>query len=297
MDRREFLAAAGYGGGAVALGGGLYGRMRYRRGRFAGTLLRDARPVLIEKAHGELQGLPADAREDIRTWFHVPCRNAADFVRFICSHSFAEHLAACETDELKRWSLVNAFLSRVVSEAEILNRVQIIAEEAGAELDRNWADCCTAIAAKWNVQMAPYGGSITDDLTTRLEPIIASHIAAVIRQGQAATERPALGDTVGAIGESALMLLPLRIGLPNVVIPLFVFAAMGHLYRYVMGQLTNRVGDYQRAITARVALLGNRIGAEFETEIRARISALHVWQESALNEAATGYARETIGII
>ncbi len=40
MDRREFLAAAGYGGGAVALGGGLYGRVRYRRDRLAGTLLR-----------------------------------------------------------------------------------------------------------------------------------------------------------------------------------------------------------------------------------------------------------------
>lgn len=136
MDRRQFLAAAGYGGGAVALGGGLYGRMRYRRGRLAGTLLRDARPVLIEKAHGELQGLPAEAREDIRTWFHAPCLNAAEFVRFICSHSFAEQLAACETEELKQWSLVNAFVSRVVSEAEILNRVQVIAEEAGAVLDR-----------------------------------------------------------------------------------------------------------------------------------------------------------------
>ncbi len=40
MDRRQFLAAAGYGGGAVALGGGLYGRMRYRRGRLAGTWAR-----------------------------------------------------------------------------------------------------------------------------------------------------------------------------------------------------------------------------------------------------------------
>ncbi len=39
MDRREFLAA-GYGGGAVALGEGLYGRMRYRRGRLAGTWAR-----------------------------------------------------------------------------------------------------------------------------------------------------------------------------------------------------------------------------------------------------------------
>ncbi len=297
MDRREFLTAAAYGGGAVALGGGLYGRMGYRRGRLAGTLLRDARPVLIEKTHGELQGLPADAREDIRKWFYAPCAHAGEFVRFISSHSFAEQLAACETEELKQWSLVNAFVSRVVSDAEILNRVQVIAEEAGAELDRNWADCCAAIATKWDVQMAPYGTSTTDALTTRLEPIIASHIAAAIRQGQAATQRPALSDTVGAIGESALMLLPLMVSLPKVVIPLFVFVAMGSLYRYVMGQLTNRVGDYQGAITARVALLGNRIGAEFETEIRARISALHVWQDSALNEAATGYARETIGII
>ncbi len=77
MDRREFLAAAGYGGGAVALGGGLYGRMRYRRGRLAGTLLRDARPVLVEKAHGEMQGLPAEAHHDIRMWLHTRFRTRA----------------------------------------------------------------------------------------------------------------------------------------------------------------------------------------------------------------------------
>jgi len=51
------------------------------------------------------------------------------------------------------------------------------------------------------------------------------------------------------------------------------------------------------AISDRLAVLGNRVASEFNSELRARIADLHVWQNNALRETAGEYAREKIGII
>ena len=69
------------------------------------------------------------------------------------------------------------------------------------------------------------------------------------------------------------------------------------MFAYVVGQLNTRAGDYQRAISERLALLGNRVGSEFEAEIRTRVADLHAWQEQALKKAAASQAQETIGLI
>ncbi len=301
MDRREFVTAAATGCGMLVLGGGLWGRMVYARNARADQLIRDARPVLSEKVHQELNTLPASVREQIRTWFHAPALNAAEYVRHICSAAFAEKLAACQSEDEKELCLLNAFVSKVVSEGEILNRVQIIAEEVGADLDRNWSQCCGEISKKWQVHITEYGSSISDDLTTRVQPMIRAEIQAALLQSKAAAQRQALGETFDNIGESAIMLLPLirlSIGSAGVIgVPLFVLLAFRDIYKFVIGRLENRVGDYQLAITDRVSLLGNRLGAEFESEIKRRLVALHQWQESALIEAADEYARETVTFI
>lgn len=274
--------------------GGLYGRRAYARKQLATQLVNDSMAVVTKKAHDELRLLPATGRDEIRTWFHGPCLNSAEFVRYICSNSFAEKLAACEPEQ-KEACLVNAFLRRVVSGNEILTRVEVIAEEVGSDLDRNWADCCGAISQKWDLHLKPRGSSSTSDLASRVEPLIRSEISAVIDLAHSAAERPALSEVTSEIGQSALMLLPIT-KLPHVRVPLFVFLAMGNFYKYFMAQRGNRK-DAQRAISGRLALLGNRIGAEFESEFRNRIAALHTWQESALEEAATNYANQTIGIV
>ena len=59
-----------------------------------------------------------------------------------------------------------------------------------------------------------------------------------------------------------------------------------------MGRLDDRRGDYQAAISGRLALLGNRVGAEFEREIRERLNDLHTWQERSIRNTAKQVAEE-----
>jgi hypothetical protein len=121
-------------------------------------------------------------------------------------------------------------------------------------------------------------------------------------------QRPAVGETIGKIGQSAVLLLPL--GLVSVaatgsavavvanpfVLPVFVILAARHIWDYAMSRLDDRRGDYQTAISSRLALLGNRVGGEFEREVRQRITDLHTWQERSIRTTATRLAEERIGL-
>jgi hypothetical protein len=191
--------------------------------------------------------------------------------------------------------LLNAFVSKVVSATEILNRVGIIAEEIGSELDLNWAACCARISNKWDLHIKPYGLATSSDFASRMEPLIRQGLDETLRRASVAGQRPALGNTVDKIGESALMLLTV-IDFPKFAIPLFALIALRHLIRYIVSQLNNKIGDYQRAISERLALLANRIGSEFEAEIRRQIANLHTWQEDALRVTADEQAQMAITI-
>jgi hypothetical protein len=296
VKRREFLRAAGLGGACVLIGGGLWVRRAYARSKLATRLMADAMPALTEKAHTELVELPARARDEIRTWFHGPCINSNEFVYDLCSPAFAEKLAACRTAELKEECFVTAFVSKVVSETEILNRVQLIASDVGNDLDRNWANCCKTIASKWNVYIKEYGSSDLTGITQRVEPMIKSSIQQTIQVALLAGQRPAISQTLGNVGKSAILVLPLA-RLPQLAIPLFVVLAIRHLFDYVMGLINNKVRDYQRAISEHLAHLGHRIGEEFYTEVKARLACLHGWQEDALRMFAESQAEESIGVL
>jgi hypothetical protein len=273
----------------------MWGRAQWARRQLRQRLVEDAQVELIDKDHGELLRLPVQAREAIRTWFHAPCLNAAEFVYEVCSPAFSEKLSACATEDLRELCFLNAFVSKVVSEVEILNRIHIIAEEIGSELDRNWAACCQKVGTKWNARIQSQDAGMPADFGERMEPLVRQSLDEAIQRATVAGQRPALGETAGNIGKAALLVLPV-VTLPQIAIPLFALLAMRHLFAYVMGQLTHQVGDYQRAISDRLALLGNRIGVEFETEIRTRIAHLHEWQDQAVQATAAIQASEAISL-
>jgi hypothetical protein len=96
------------------------------------------------------------------------------------------------------------------------------------------------------------------------------------------------------------MLLPLaryrQVGLV-IGVPLFLVLAANHIWAFILGQLNDARADFQTAISARMALLGNRVGAEFEREVRERLSDLHSWQENAVRGTATLLVQERINLI
>lgn len=81
------------------------------------------------------------------------------------------------------------------------------------------------------------------------------------------------------------------------VIPVFFILAARHVWEYITGRLDDRRGEYQAAISSRLALLGNRVGAEFEREVRQRLTDLHTWQERSIRNTATRLAEERVGLI
>jgi hypothetical protein len=95
-------------------------------------------------------------------------------------------------------------------------------------------------------------------------------------------ERPALSDLTSSLGASALLLLRLRVITPQLAVPVFLVNALWHTFDYVLRLLQHREADYRTSISSRLALLGNRIGFEFQQEIRRRLADLHQWREHAI---------------
>jgi len=76
MNRREFTKRASMAGGALLIGGGLWGglhvRQAHARSRFTSQLLGETSPLLTEKAVTELRTMPAKGREEISRYFPRP---------------------------------------------------------------------------------------------------------------------------------------------------------------------------------------------------------------------------------
>ena len=302
MDRRHFLRSGIAGGvsGVVALGAGgvLLVRRNNARAEMNTRLLNDALPPLTSGSLRELQSLPVRCREEIRRFFHGKCLNVASFISHICSDSFRERLGRCNTDNDRHECLLAAFCGRVATEQEILNHVDTIATEVGSELDTAWGGYCRQLSSKWNVSIRGYGSPLNADaLTSRVSGIIRTELSQAVQLATTAGQGPALGQSIGNIGKSSVMLLPLvRLGKVGLVIgiPLFVILAGREVWNYVLGRLDDRRGDFQAAISARIALLGNRVGDEFEREVRQRITDLHTWQERSVRDTASQLAQERV---
>jgi hypothetical protein len=83
-------------------------------------------------------------------------------------------------------------------------------------------------------------------------------------------------------------------GASGIAYPLFLIKALGSAWTFVLGRLAHPAGDYQLAITERLSVLGNRVGAECEQEIRRRIADLHTFQQQAVEAAAMQKVNEAI---
>lgn len=298
LSRRELLTKGGavvFGG--LGLGGFLWGRHAYAVDGLEQELLAKAAPTTTATGHDEMSSLPVRAREDIRLFFDGVCLDVHAFVSAVCSQGFVEQLAGCPSDTQRHQLMALKFEQQVVTAEEVLNRVRVIAEEIGTELDRNWSRCCTQIAKSWGVPLRVYDATISaDSLASTVAPEIRLQIDQVIQRTTTAVARPAFGDVPVNIGKSALLLLPLApFASPHVVLPVFVGVALKHIIDPIIAWLMQSdPRDVQRDVSKRMALLGNRVGAEFEREVRRRITDLHDWREAALQTVARNKAETAV---
>lgn len=311
MNRRIFLREGIAGGILVlGLGGYLFFRRSQMRAEVTSRMLEDALPALASKSLVQLKTLPVRAREQIKRYFHGKCLNVEGFVTHICSDSFNERLGRCSTREERETCFLQAFCFRVVTDAEIVNQVETIAAEIGSELDFGWASCCSVLSGKWNTRVRRYGGSLVlEELTQRLGRMIRRELNHAARQAASGDQRPSVGETIGKLGESAVRLLPLARTRVNVgpggvrgesnplVVPAFFLLALKSVWEYFSARREDNQAEKQAAMSRRLALLGNRVGAEFEREVRLRLTDLHTWQENAIRQTAQRLAQERIGLV
>jgi hypothetical protein len=295
MNRRKFLSGAATAGGLVLLGGGFWARQAYARSQFSQGLVRAANPILTSKAHKELHELPARAREEMRRYIHGVCLNVPEFVDEVCSPDFAERLALRRNPQQQQELLLVVFMQKVVTEAQVMNRVQVIAEDISRDLDRNWAACCEELAQKWDLAVKEYRAQVTaSELGDRLSPLVERGIRQALEQARTTVQKPALSDYSNELGKSAMLLLPVMLQAPWVGWPLFVVQALKPVFAYLIDRVKDRAHDLQLAVSDKLSQLGNRCGSEFENEVRLRIGDLHKWQGGAVEAAAGQQAEQLI---
>lgn len=302
MERRGFLKGGLVCGGlALGCGGALFARRSFARDSLVSGMIDDAMPPFQTGANSGLDKLPGRAREKIYTYFHGVCLNCQGFVAHITTNEFGERISRCKSKSEKELCFNQAFVKYTdASERAILQQIEIVATEIGDELDYEWNTFCSALSVKWNTRVGRGSGFSADELTQRMSGLVKTGLEDALQQASAGHQNPAVGNTIGKIGKSAVMLLPLAklgpIG-AAIGIPVFFVLAAKHCWDFSMARLDDRRGEYQTAITDRVSHMATRIGTEFEKEVRQRIADLHTWQESAIRETAERVVREKVGLI
>lgn len=295
IDRRTWLQG-GAAAGAVALVGGVqYARRAHARDSLCEEMMNQALPILTDKAVTELDSMPVAARNEIRDYFHGICLNVHPFVIEVCSNGFAEKLAGCGSDEQKRQLLNVTFSQKVVTAVEVLNRVETIAAEMGKTLDGNWADCCKSLSVFWGASLKKHSPALnTLDVMDLVQPLIVQSLDDARRQAYPLGQRPAISDSIGEIGKSAILLLPVAVDSPEIAFPVFVLIALAEVWSWIRSQLANQATDYQTAVTEQLSMLAIRVGAEFEQEFRRRLADLQGFRERSLRDVARQKAAEAI---
>jgi hypothetical protein len=304
MNRRDFLQYSSTTAGIAVIGGGLWARKAYGSYKLQQNLVESSSPILLTKAHNEFQSVPVKGREEIREWFHGKALNVAPFVKEICSNNYREKLHRCKSEDEQRTLLLVSFCGKVATDAEILNRVQMIAEEVCQELNTNWGECCKTISSEWNLHIKDYGQPLElSEFVQRVDQMVKQHFAESLEMARVGTEYPAFGETIGNIAQAGLMVLPMSrirvspvgVDMNHLAIPTFFLLALDHFIQYIIGLFSDPRPDLQRAISANLSLLGNRIGSEFESFVRASLGNLHGWQDQAVRLAAQQYADSVVG--
>lgn len=298
MERRHFIRAMAIVGGTGVIGAGLWTRTALAERSLSRELVSETAPILVEKEHSEIAEIPAAAAEEMKLWFTGVCLNSAEFVDYLCTERFASRLQQFSTQEEKELCVQNEFFARIMSPDSIYQRIELIAQESGAILDRNWQDCCDAIARKWQLKLDAKLEKMQSDLHAKLDFVVAECSADAISQYVNIASRPTLISTSIGAGETALLMLRLtRLQLPYIfVIPGFAFVAVAHFANYAVGVLGRNMDSAKAAISDRIALLGSRVAAEFKAELRERVADLHSWQNEALRKTAGEYARAQTAI-
>lgn len=296
MDRRKFLESL-WGVAGMTLVGGIYcGNKLYARNQLENALISSADSILTAKGLHELRTLPNQAKEGIRVWFQKPCMNAEEFAVSVSSERFLNRLAQTKSEQQRQEMFLFEFLSKVVSEEQILHHTEMMAEEIGNELDFNWEECCRELSSSWQLNISQYGESLPVGLSEQLRPAIRHQIEGSLSFSATAAERPTLLQTAKEIGESALLLLPMA-PVSKRFIPLFMFAAATSLYEYFVGMLSHSRDRILRGVSSRMTSLAHRVGTEFEAEINTAIARLHNWQQNAVHQAAAQYAESNISVV
>ncbi|HVX14164.1 MAG TPA: hypothetical protein VHC22_23460 [Pirellulales bacterium] len=301
-DRRLFLKKITRASSGVVVGGTLLSArfLQQAHARYAlkGELLGKSLPLLNDKEAEELAHLPQKAQDDIRQYFHGVCLNVHGFTERVCSNGFAEKLKSCASDEQKHALLNVAFSQKVATGIEVLNRVDVIAGEIGAELDRNWSKLCGQLNDSWKLTLKSAMPSDQRlDLVAVTQDTILQSLGDARSRAYPLGQRPALSETISEIGKAAILLLPVAAGEPQVAFPWFLIRALVSAWSYVLGRLAHPAADYQLAITEHLAALGNRVAAECEQEVRRRIADLHTYQQQAIDVAATKKVNQIIGAL
>lgn len=309
MNRRKFLQTTAVGGGLTAIAGGLLANQAYARYRLREQMLADASPLLTNKAHTEFQSIPSKGREEIKMWFNGKILNGVrPFVDEVCSEIFRTRLQSLSTVEEQQQLLAVSFYGKIATENEIINRVDTIAREVVQEIDTNWGGCCKEIASSWNVHIREYSEELDfDEFGERINQIINEEMNQALEMARVEAQDPTLVGTFGDIGEDAVLILPMskyRINLTfgeleynPLAVPAFIFRALHHVFDYVIGLLFDPRDDLQSAVSARVALMGNRIGTEFESAVREQLPVIHGWQEQTVAVAAEQYADSVVDLL
>jgi hypothetical protein len=294
MNRRNFLIACG-GSGVLGLAGRL-GHQVYAREQLRRDLTTTASPLLIDKHNRESQRLPQETRDEVRRWFHGKCLNAASFVHEVCAGPSREVLGSLANEDARFAYLYERFCNRVVSHAEIMNRIVTIQEEAGDVIDVNWSACCSNISQSWGTGIRHYNSTFSlGDLSARLDPMIRQQLKAAV-DGLAASnagEDP-MRKLLASLGRTTTLMLVPMTRLPNIAIPTFLFTALVQLFGFIYESASNPVAGYQAELSARLAHLGNRIGNEFETAVKNQLAEIHAIQDAAVTQQALIYANDAV---
>jgi len=288
------MAAAGVGGLTALLGGGFWARQALAHSQIQKELTDQADPILNTYAAQQLSELPNRAREEMRRHFHGLCLNVHEFTTAVCSADFPRMLANQPTEQAKQKLIVNLFMAHVTTHNAVLNRVQMVAEEVSKDLDRNWTACCSELSDQWNLRMGDQHRLEPGALTARMTPVINGNIQQMLDFAKAQGKPVALTEVAAEAGKSAILLLPLAVVAPYAGWPLFVVLALKPVFEVFVKEAKDRSATLQATITDKLAQLGNRVGVEFQDEVRLRIADLHKWQRQAVELAARHQAEQLV---
>ena len=298
FGRRAFLkrslAAAG---GVALLGGGVGLRRVHAVHRLGSEMMKEADPLISTREQRELDGLPSQARNQIRRYVHGLCLDCYQFAEEVCSAPFQDRLNNIADFEQRQQYVYLSFNKHVLNETQFVNRIRTIAKKVGSELDENWIACCAGVAEKWGVALRPYEtGFGCEDLKRMAEPMIRSQLTAAIQDATTRSSQPTFVDLSSGIGVSAVMLFPVMVDSPYLGMPKFAMSAFFRpLFEYLTGLFRSRRANVQSLVTGRLKLLSERLGPKFEQEVRRRIADLHYWQYRAVKTVAHEQAGRTVG--